>query len=167
MKEGANAIASLYPCYAFLTSGVAWQIDTARSVSLTSAIRLTMGVYTDPELLNQRAALETLPRLDLSAPRPEAGPTSSETPVTSATEPEDTPTTLNEAWQDFLAFFLPLNSAEQGTSVSMPLTSTDIGDTRYTKTASSVKTAGAITYDRSRHLLAASAAAYPQGDSNP
>ena len=126
-----------------------------------------MGAYTDPTLLDERAAVEALPRLDLKGGQSKAKKMEPTSAVDGAETPDDTPFTLNDRWRDFLVFFLVSNLGEGGTSISNSLTPPDTGRDGDSQVTSTVKTAGAATYDRSRHPVAASAAAYPQGDSNP
>ena len=131
-----------------------------------SDIRLTMGAYTDPALLDQRAAVEALPRISLEAHpgRPPLAAGRSDEPTVKPTGPT---ITLHESWRDFLVCFLVSSLAEQGSPIKHELTSDGTEPTEAHTQVLDVKSERAATYGRSCHSLAALAALYPQGDLNP
>jgi integrase len=140
---------------------------TLQALMRHSDIRLTMGVYTDPGLLDQQAAVETLPRMEIEAGSVSDGRPAPKPQIPEGLRSQDDLVLMSEKWRDFLVFFLASDLAERGSSGGLRVSSDGIQNATTHSQVQSVKAEGAVTYDRSCHQMAASAAGYPQGDSNP
>ena len=109
-----------------------------------SSLDLTMQVYTDPTLLDQRAAVDALPRFDGEDER-QAGQRAT------GTDDRTLSSSLSKLGGQTVQALAPAGS--------------DAGESA--GSAASAKAMGGATYDASRHPLARPVTNYPQGESNP
>ena len=95
-----------------------------------SKIDLTMGVYTDPKLLDVYGALDSLPSLNLDT----SPSTERQTMRATGTDNRDAVTDSRHPVTKFAPAFAP-NSGQRGESVSFAVISSDDGDERTTRRA--------------------------------
>ena len=98
---------------------------TAQAAMRHSKIDLTMGVYTDPKLLDEYGALDSLPSLDLDA----SPSTERQTMRATGTDDRDAVTDSRHAVTKFAPAFAP-NSGKRGQTVSFAVISSADGDER-------------------------------------
>jgi integrase len=103
---------------------------TAQAAMRHSKIDLTMGVYTDPKLLDVYGALDTLPSLDLDT----SPSTERQTMRATGTDDRDALAESRHAVTKFAPAFAP-NSGKRGQAVSFAVISSDDDDERTARRA--------------------------------